>query len=48
LVLKPNMTFHIIPTLFLDTFGMCFSDSVCVTENECEVLTSYPQEVVVV
>jgi Xaa-Pro dipeptidase len=47
LVLQPNMTFHIIPTLFFETFGMCFSDSVCVTENGCEVLTNYPQKLFV-
>ena len=47
LVLQPNMTFHIIPTLFFEKFGMCFSDSVRVTESGCEVLTNYPREMVV-
>jgi Xaa-Pro dipeptidase len=47
LVLQPNMTFHIIPTLFFETFGMCFSDSVCVTESGCEVLTNYPHKLFV-
>ena len=42
-VLEPNMTFHVIPTLFMDDFGMCFSDSVRVTEDGCEVLTSFPR-----
>ena len=32
LVLQPNMTFHVIPTVFKETFGMCFSDSVRVTD----------------
>ena len=41
LILQPNMTFHVIPTLFLDSFGMCFSDSVRVTETGCETLTSF-------
>lgn len=40
-VLQPNMTFHVIPTLFLDDFGMCFSDSVRVTEDGCETLTNF-------
>jgi len=47
LVLQPNMTFHVIPTLFLDDFGMCFSDSVRVTETGCEVLTDYPRKLFV-
>jgi Xaa-Pro dipeptidase len=48
LVLEPNMTFHVIPTLFLDDFGMCFSDSVRVTETGCELLTDFPRELVIV
>ena len=43
-VLQPNMTFHVIPTLFMEDFGMCFSDSVRVTEDGCEVLTDFPAE----
>ena len=42
-VLVPNMTFHVIPTLFMDDFGMCFSDSVRVTDDGCEVLTCFPR-----
>ena len=47
LVLEPNMTFHVIPTLFLDDFGMCFSDSVKVTETGCEPLTNFPRRLFV-
>lgn len=43
LVLQPNMTFHVIPTLFKPTFGMCFSDSVRVTQDGCELLTDFPR-----
>ncbi|MDH3662442.1 MAG: Xaa-Pro peptidase family protein [Alphaproteobacteria bacterium] len=43
LVLQANMTFHVIPTLFKKTFGMCFSDSVRVTEDGCELLTNFPR-----
>lgn len=43
LVLEPNMTFHVIPTLFKEEFGMCFSDSVRVTETGCELLTNFPR-----
>ena len=48
LVLQPNMTFHVIPTLFLDDFGMCFSDSVRVTEDGCELLTHFERKLFVV
>ncbi|MCV6605191.1 MAG: hypothetical protein OIF34_07785, partial [Porticoccaceae bacterium] len=44
LVLQPNMTFHIVPTLFVEDFGMCFSESVRVTDSGCEVLTPYPRK----
>ena len=47
LVLQPNMTFHVIPTLFLEDFGMCFSDSVRVTDEGCEPLTSFPRKLFV-
>ena len=43
-VIQPNMTFHVIPTLFFETFGMCFSDSVRVTETGCELLTDFPRQ----
>ena len=43
LILRPNMTFHVIPTLFKESFGMCFSDSVRVTESGCELLTEFPR-----
>ena len=42
------MTFHVIPTLFLDDFGMCFSDSVRVTEDGCELLTQFPRDLFVI
>lgn len=41
MILQPNMTFHVIPTLFLDSFGMCFSESVRVTATGCETLTNF-------
>lgn len=41
MTLQPNMTFHVIPTLFLDGFGMCFSESVRVTQTGCESLTNF-------
>ncbi len=48
MIIQPNMTFHVIPTLFREDFGMAISDSVRVTEEGCEVLTQYPRDLVVV
>lgn len=46
LVLEPNMTFHVIPTIFREGFGMAISDSVRVTETGCELLTKYPRDLI--
>ena len=48
MVLQENMTFHVIPTMFREDFGMAISDSVRVTGTGCEVLTNYPRDLVVV
>ena len=46
--LQENMTFHVIPTMFREGFGMAISDSVRVTATGCEVLTRYPRDLVIV
>ena len=46
--LEAGMTFHLIPTLFFEDFGMCFSETVLVSDSGCEVLTNYPRELIVV
>lgn len=48
LILQENMTFHVIPTMFRQGFGMAISDSVRVTSTGCEVLTHYPRDLVIV
>ena len=45
-VLEPGMTFHVVPSLFMPEYGFCFSESVAVTENGCEVLTQYPRKLI--
>ena len=45
-ILEPGMTFHCVPTLFRDSFGMCFSTSLVVTDNGCEILTPYPRNLI--
>jgi Xaa-Pro dipeptidase len=42
-VIEPGMTFHMIPSMFLEGFGMWFSETVAVTETGCEVLTDFPR-----
>ncbi|WP_163969452.1 M24 family metallopeptidase [Oceanobacillus halotolerans] len=46
-ILQPNMTFHIIPGLWFDHYGIEISESFRVTENGCEVLTDFPRELIV-
>jgi ectoine hydrolase len=43
-ILQPNMTFHIIPGIWYETFGVEFSESFRVTENGCEVFANFPRE----
>ena len=46
LVLQPDMTFHVIPTMFREGFGMAISDSIRVTDTGCEVLTNHPRDLI--
>ena len=41
--LQPGMTFHCVPSIFGGEFGMCFSETVLLTEDGCEVLTDFPR-----
>lgn len=43
-VLQPNMTFHMIPGIWLDDMGVEISESFRVTESGCEVLADFPRE----
>lgn len=46
-VLKPNMTFHCIPGMWFDDFGVEISESFRVTENGCETLADFPRKLFV-
>lgn len=46
-VLQPNMTFHLMPGIWLDDFGIETSQSFRVTEDGCESLSSSPREFIV-
>lgn len=43
-VLQPNMTFHMIPGIWLQDFGVEISESFRVTEKGCETFTNYPRK----
>lgn len=46
-VLEPNMTFHLIPGIWMDNMGVEISESFRVTENGCEILAEFPRELMV-
>ncbi|MDQ0339542.1 Xaa-Pro dipeptidase [Caldalkalibacillus uzonensis] len=46
-VLEPNMTFHLIPGIWLDDFGVEISESFRVTEKGYEVLADFPRQLFV-
>ncbi|MBM7572595.1 M24 family metallopeptidase [Aquibacillus albus] len=46
-VLQPNMTFHLIPGLWFDNYGIEISESFRVTDAGCETFTDFPRDLVV-
>ncbi|MCM3392711.1 M24 family metallopeptidase [Cytobacillus oceanisediminis] len=42
-ILQPNMTFHLIPGIWLDQYGFEASESFRVTENGCETFAELPR-----
>ncbi|MFB4168499.1 M24 family metallopeptidase [Virgibacillus sp. JSM 102003] len=46
-VLKPNMTFHLIPGIWMENMGVEISESFQVTETGCEILANFPRELMV-
>ncbi|WP_025730067.1 M24 family metallopeptidase [Heyndrickxia ginsengihumi] len=43
-ILQPNMTFHLIPGVWLDQYGFEASEALRVTENGCETFASLPRQ----
>lgn len=43
-VFEPGMTFHCIPGMYLDTFGVSISESVVITETGFETLADFPRK----
>lgn len=46
-VLRPGMTIHFMPGIWLDTYGFECSEPFLVTENGCEKLIEYPERLFV-
>ena len=46
-VLQPNMTFHLIPGMYLDQYGLSISQAFCVTETGAKKLYDIPYDVYV-
>jgi ectoine hydrolase len=46
-ILKPNMTFHFMPGIWLDTFGFENSEPFRVTEKGCETFVNFPRKLFV-
>ena len=46
-VLEPGMTFHFIPAVWEDDWGMEITESLVVTENGCETLSKVPRKLFV-
>lgn len=43
-VLKPNMTFHMMPGMWLEGYGVAITETLRVTENSCETITRFPRK----
>lgn len=46
-VLEENMTFHCIPALWLESYGLVISESFVVTEKGAKTFSDYPRELLV-
>jgi ectoine hydrolase len=43
-VLEPNMTFHCIPAIWMDTYGLVISESFAVTESGAKTFADFPRQ----
>ncbi|MDL4841036.1 M24 family metallopeptidase [Aquibacillus rhizosphaerae] len=46
-VLQPNMTFHLIPALWFDDYGIEISETFRVTESGCLTFSNYPRDLII-
>ncbi|RYD04066.1 hypothetical protein N752_16885 [Desulforamulus aquiferis] len=45
-ILRPNMTFHLIPGIWCEDFGVEISEPFRVTENGCETFVDFPRRLI--
>ncbi|SFE35639.1 M24 family metallopeptidase [Alteribacillus iranensis] len=43
-IMQPNMTFHLMPGIWLDNYGVEITESIRITENGCETFANVPRE----
>ena len=46
-ILKPNMTIHLMPGIWMDEFGFECSEPIQVTDNGCETFVNFPRKLFV-
>ncbi len=44
-ILQPNMTFHLMPGIWYEDYGVEITESIRVTESGCELLTNFPRKI---
>ncbi|MBY8910712.1 ectoine hydrolase DoeA, partial [Salinicoccus roseus] len=44
-MLQPNMTFHLMPGLWFDNFGVSITESVYITEGGAETFASFDRKI---
>ncbi|NLC22341.1 MAG: M24 family metallopeptidase, partial [Halomonadaceae bacterium] len=46
-ILQPGMTFHFMPGLWEDEWGLEITESILITETGCETLANFPRQLFV-
>ena len=47
-VLRPNVTYHLMAGMWMDTWGLEISESIRITENGCELFCNFPRKLHVI
>ncbi|SDK20250.1 M24 family metallopeptidase [Sediminibacillus albus] len=46
-ILQPNMTFHLIPALWFDNYGIEISETIKISDTGCETFTNFPRDLII-
>lgn len=46
-IIRPNMTFHLIPGIWYEDFGVEISEAIFITDSGCETLANFPRNLFV-